>query len=124
MCRKFSYLSLGVTPRLPLVLVLDQWTASEALAQFVANESGHRKLDLPEIVVANELQRQRDLGATSLHIAIEHPGADAPAAFGMKDEHLSAQLCVAGTNQFAPVSAEYSSLRRVVFEVATRRLPA
>lgn len=97
---------------------------SEALAQLVANESGRRKFDLPEIVVADELQRQRDLSAASLYLAIEHPRADAPAVFGMKDEHLSAQLCAAGTNQLAPVSAEHSRLRHVVFEVATRRLPA
>lgn len=121
-CRNFRV--SGSLHVYPLALVPDQGTVSEALAQLVANESGRRKLDLPEIVVADELQRQRDLRAASLHLAIEHPRADTAAAFGMKDEHLGAQLCAVGTNQLAPVSAEHSRLRRVVFEVATRCLPA
>src|SRR5437870_11902195 len=89
-----------------------------------ADPVGGWKLYLPEIVLAQELARQRNLLIASCQLAIDHTRARALAALRIKNVHLASGLYMGLADKHASMAAERSRFCYVVLEVATRRLPA
>src|SRR5437879_3851680 len=89
-----------------------------------ADPVGGWKLYLPEIVLAKELKRQRNLLIASCQLAIDHTCARALAALRIKNVHLASGLYLGLADKHASMPAEQSRFCCVVLEVATRRLQA